>query len=121
MSPKGPERSTARASSQVVAGALALIGCLSARIGDADRVRAVLRVTVGGVIAMAATYLIGPSWVAQSRNLIGPGRQATFTAKQARLRDRRHRPPRIHHRRTLGSCVVRHGPVALLSRPSFTR
>lgn len=43
----------------VVAGALALTGYLSAAIGDASRGRAVLRVTIGGVIAMAATYLIG--------------------------------------------------------------
>ncbi|GGF37277.1 membrane protein [Williamsia phyllosphaerae] len=43
----------------VVAVALALTGFLSATIGDAGRGRAVLRVTVGGVIAMAVTYLIG--------------------------------------------------------------
>ncbi|GAA2058777.1 VIT1/CCC1 transporter family protein [Williamsia deligens] len=43
----------------VVALALALAGYISAVVGDADRGTAVLRVTVGGVIAMAVTYLIG--------------------------------------------------------------
>ncbi len=43
----------------VVAAALALTGYLSAVVGDADRRAAVLRVTIGGVIAMAVTYLIG--------------------------------------------------------------
>ncbi len=43
----------------VVAAALALAGFISATIGDAHRSRAVLRVTVGGVIAMVVTYAIG--------------------------------------------------------------
>ncbi|MGZ8177982.1 VIT1/CCC1 transporter family protein [Williamsia sp. SKLECPSW1] len=43
----------------VVALALALTGYVSAVVGDADRRAAVLRVTIGGVIAMAVTYLIG--------------------------------------------------------------
>jgi len=43
----------------VVAIALALTGYVSAVVGDADRRAAVVRVTVGGVLAMAVTYLIG--------------------------------------------------------------
>ncbi len=43
----------------VVAVALALTGYISATVGDADRRRAVLRVTIGGVIAMTVTFLIG--------------------------------------------------------------
>ena len=42
-----------------VALALALTGYLSAVVGDADRRTAVLRVTIGGMIAMVVTYLIG--------------------------------------------------------------
>lgn len=42
-----------------VAFALALTGFVSAIVGKADRSVAVLRVTIGGVIAMAVTYLIG--------------------------------------------------------------
>lgn len=43
----------------VVCLALALTGWLSARIGDADVRRAILRVTIGGALAMAITYVIG--------------------------------------------------------------
>lgn len=43
----------------VVRLALALTGWLSARIGDADVRRAILRVTIGGALAMAITYVIG--------------------------------------------------------------
>jgi VIT1/CCC1 family predicted Fe2+/Mn2+ transporter len=43
----------------VVAAALALTGFVSATVGDANRRAAVLRVTVGGMLAMAVTYLIG--------------------------------------------------------------
>jgi VIT1/CCC1 family predicted Fe2+/Mn2+ transporter len=39
--------------------ALALTGWLSARAGDADRVRAVRRNVVGGALAMAVTYGVG--------------------------------------------------------------
>jgi vacuolar iron transporter family protein len=39
--------------------ALALTGSVSARLGGAHRGRAVVRVVVGGAIAMAVTYLIG--------------------------------------------------------------
>lgn len=39
--------------------ALALTGYVSARLGDADRRRAVLRTMAGGALAMAATYGIG--------------------------------------------------------------
>ncbi|MGU3291060.1 VIT1/CCC1 transporter family protein [Williamsia sp. M5A3_1d] len=43
----------------VVAVALALAGFISATIGEAHRSRAVLRVTIGGIIAMVVTYAIG--------------------------------------------------------------
>ncbi|MUM35592.1 VIT1/CCC1 transporter family protein, partial [Mycolicibacterium sp. CBMA 361] len=39
--------------------ALVLTGYISATIGNANRVTAILRVTVGGLAAMAATYAIG--------------------------------------------------------------
>ncbi len=39
--------------------ALALTGSISARLGGADRKRAILRVVVGGALAMAITYGIG--------------------------------------------------------------
>ncbi|TDZ45219.1 VIT family protein [Mycobacteroides franklinii] len=39
--------------------ALVLTGWISATIGHADRTKAILRVTIGGLIAMAVTYLIG--------------------------------------------------------------
>lgn len=39
--------------------ALCLTGYLSATVGDASRRRAIARVVVGGVLAMAATYLVG--------------------------------------------------------------
>ncbi|MFC9962604.1 VIT1/CCC1 transporter family protein, partial [Nocardia ignorata] len=39
--------------------ALALTGSLSARLGGSARGRAVLRVVVGGALAMAVTYAIG--------------------------------------------------------------
>ena len=39
--------------------ALALTGSVSARLGGADRKRAVIRVVVGGALAMAITYGIG--------------------------------------------------------------
>jgi VIT1/CCC1 family predicted Fe2+/Mn2+ transporter len=39
--------------------ALTLTGILSAHYGDANKVRATLRVVIGGAIAMAATYGIG--------------------------------------------------------------
>jgi VIT1/CCC1 family predicted Fe2+/Mn2+ transporter len=39
--------------------ALILTGYISATIGDANRVTAILRVTVGGLAAMGATYTIG--------------------------------------------------------------
>lgn len=44
-----------------VAVCLALIatGWISAAVGQASRTRAILRVTVGGLAAMAVTYLIG--------------------------------------------------------------
>ena len=42
-----------------VAIALALTGYLSARFAEADVRRAVVRNIVGGVLAMAVTYLIG--------------------------------------------------------------
>lgn len=38
---------------------LAIAGYVSARLGDADRGRAVRRLLLGGLAAMAATYLIG--------------------------------------------------------------
>lgn len=38
---------------------LALAGYVSARIGDADRRKAVRRLLLGGLAAMAVTYLIG--------------------------------------------------------------
>lgn len=43
----------------VVVAALALTGHISAVIGGANRTQAILRVTIGGAIAMTATYLIG--------------------------------------------------------------
>jgi VIT1/CCC1 family predicted Fe2+/Mn2+ transporter len=43
----------------VVLVALALTGATSARIGGSPVVRAMVRVVVGGAIALAATYLIG--------------------------------------------------------------
>ena len=39
--------------------ALALTGTISARLGGANKSRAVLRVVVGGAIAMAVTFGIG--------------------------------------------------------------
>ena len=39
--------------------ALTLTGLLSAHYGDANKMRATLRVVIGGAIAMAATYGIG--------------------------------------------------------------
>jgi VIT1/CCC1 family predicted Fe2+/Mn2+ transporter len=39
--------------------ALALTGTISARLGGSDRRRAVVRVVVGGALAMIVTYLIG--------------------------------------------------------------
>lgn len=42
-----------------VLAALALTGALSAWLGGAPRGRAVLRLTVGGAVAMVVTYLIG--------------------------------------------------------------
>lgn len=39
--------------------ALALTGTISAKIGGANTLRAILRVVVGGVIAMAVTYAVG--------------------------------------------------------------
>jgi len=42
-----------------VLAALCVTGYLSATVGNASRKRAVLRVVVGGALAMAATYLIG--------------------------------------------------------------
>lgn len=39
--------------------ALAITGLVSARLGGADPRRAILRVTVGGALAMAITYIIG--------------------------------------------------------------
>ncbi len=39
--------------------ALALTGWLSARLGDADRARAVRRNVVGGALAMLVTYGVG--------------------------------------------------------------
>ena len=39
--------------------ALCITGYLSAMVGTASRKRAIVRVVIGGVIAMAATYLIG--------------------------------------------------------------
>jgi len=39
--------------------ALCVTGYLSAKIGDAKRGRAVLRVVLGGIVAMVATYIIG--------------------------------------------------------------
>ena len=43
----------------LVIGLLALIGFVSARLGQAPSGRAVLRNVAGGLIAMAITYLIG--------------------------------------------------------------
>ncbi len=43
----------------VVLVALALTGCLSARLGGAPPVRAVLRLVVGGALAMAVTFGVG--------------------------------------------------------------
>lgn len=45
--------------------ALALTGTISAKIGDADIKRAVLRVVTGGAIAMAVTYSIGKIFMVQ--------------------------------------------------------
>ena len=42
-----------------VLAALCLTGFLSAQLGKADRLRAVVRVVAGGALAMAITYLIG--------------------------------------------------------------
>lgn len=42
--------------------ALALTGSISARLGQARRGRAVLRVVVGGALAMAITYALGHLW-----------------------------------------------------------
>lgn len=39
--------------------ALAITGYVAAWIGGADRVRAILRVTVGGALALGATFLVG--------------------------------------------------------------
>ena len=39
--------------------ALAITGSISARIGGSPRLRATLRVVIGGAIALAATFLIG--------------------------------------------------------------
>ena len=39
--------------------ALALTGATGARIGGSPVMRATLRVTIGGALALAATYLIG--------------------------------------------------------------
>ena len=39
--------------------ALAITGSVSARLGGARRGRAVMRVVVGGALAMAITYAIG--------------------------------------------------------------
>jgi vacuolar iron transporter family protein len=45
-----------------VALALALTGWLSARLGDADRARAVRRNVIGGALAMAVTYGVGAAF-----------------------------------------------------------
>lgn len=39
--------------------ALCITGYLSATVGDASRKRAIVRVVIGGALAMAATYLVG--------------------------------------------------------------
>ncbi|SLH64852.1 mebrane associated protein [Mycobacteroides abscessus subsp. abscessus] len=39
--------------------ALALTGSISARLGGSNRLRAVVRVVVGGALAMTITYCIG--------------------------------------------------------------
>lgn len=39
--------------------ALTLTGVISAKVGEANRVQATLRVVIGGVIAMAVTFMIG--------------------------------------------------------------
>ena len=39
--------------------ALILIGALSAYVGEANKYRAIVRVTIGGMIAMAVTYSVG--------------------------------------------------------------
>ncbi len=43
----------------VVVVALAVTGYVAAWIGDSDRLRAVLRVVIGGALALAVTFLIG--------------------------------------------------------------
>ena len=45
-----------------VALALVLTGWLSARLGDADRVRAVRRNVIGGALAMTVTYGVGAAF-----------------------------------------------------------
>lgn len=42
--------------------ALALTGSISARIGGGSRIRAVVRLVIGGALALAATYLVG-TWL----------------------------------------------------------
>jgi len=39
--------------------ALCVTGYLSATVGDASRKRAIIRIVVGGALAMAATYFVG--------------------------------------------------------------
>lgn len=54
----GPTRRHALAS-PIIRHALVLTGYISATIGNANRITAIVRVTLGGLAAMAATYAIG--------------------------------------------------------------
>jgi VIT1/CCC1 family predicted Fe2+/Mn2+ transporter len=48
-----------------VVAALALTGYVSARLGGSSPARAVARLVLGGILAMAITYLIGGLFDAQ--------------------------------------------------------
>ena len=54
-----PVRERIPVTALAVLAALVLTGWTSARLGDAPRMRAVLRNVAGGAIAMAVTYGIG--------------------------------------------------------------
>lgn len=60
-----PQQLRIQATFIAVVAALILTGYLSAKVGRANITRAVIRVVIGGVLAMAITYLIGSLFGAQ--------------------------------------------------------